>query len=77
MGGTYHDLKVSQDAMELTLKMDRMAQKFPAEEMYGLSSQLRRAAISVASNIDEDKERRPIKKAWASKPMPSEECCRE
>ncbi|MGB9071162.1 MAG: four helix bundle protein [Terriglobales bacterium] len=57
MGGTYHDLKVWQDAMELTLKIYRMTRKFPAEEMYGLSAQLRRAAISVASNIAEAKGR--------------------
>jgi four helix bundle protein len=57
MGGTYHDLKVWQDAMELTLNIYRMTRKFPAEEMYGLSAQLRRAAISVASNIAEGKER--------------------
>ena len=57
MGGTYHDLKVWQDAMELTLKIYRMTRKFPAEEMYGFSAQLRRAAISVASNIAEGKGR--------------------
>jgi four helix bundle protein len=57
MGGTYHDLKVWQDAMELTLKIYRITRKFPAEEMYGLSAQLRRAAISVASNIAEGKGR--------------------
>ena len=51
MGGTYHDLKVWQGATELTLKIYRMTRKFPAEEMYGLSGQLRRAAISVPSNI--------------------------
>ena len=55
MGGTYHDLKVWQGAMELTLKIYRMTRKFPAEEMYGLSGQLRRAAISVPSNIAEGK----------------------
>ncbi|MBZ5547750.1 MAG: four helix bundle protein [Acidobacteriia bacterium] len=57
MGGTYHDLKVWQGAMELTLKIYRMTRKFPAEEMYGLSGQLRRAAISVPSNIAEGKGR--------------------
>jgi len=57
MGGTYHDLKVWQDAMELTLRIYRMTRKFPAEEMYGLSAQLRRAAVSIASNIAEGKGR--------------------
>lgn len=57
MGGTYHDLKVWEGAIELSLKIYRMTRKFPAEEMYGLSTQLRRAAISVASNIAEGKGR--------------------
>ena len=57
MGGTYHDLKVWQGAMELTTKIYRITRKFPAEEMYGLSTQLRRAAISVPSNIAEGKGR--------------------
>jgi len=57
MGGTYHDLKVWHGAMELTTKIYRITRKFPAEEMYGLSTQLRRAAISVPSNIAEGKGR--------------------
>jgi four helix bundle protein len=57
MGGTYHDLRVWQEAMELTLKIYRMTRKFPAQEMYGLSAQLRRAAVSIASNIAEGKGR--------------------
>jgi four helix bundle protein len=57
MGGTYHDLKVWQGAMELTTKIYRITRKFPAEELYGLSTQLRRAAVSVPSNIAEGKGR--------------------
>jgi four helix bundle protein len=57
MGGTYHDLKVWQSAMDLTLKVYRVTQKFPAHELYGLSAQLRRAAVSIASNIAEGKGR--------------------
>ena len=57
MGGTYRDLKVWQGAMELTVSIYRASQKFPAHELYGLSSQLRRAAVSVASNIAEGKGR--------------------
>ena len=57
MGGTYHDLLVWQSAMELTVSIYRASQKFPAQELYGLSSQLRRAAVSVASNIAEGKGR--------------------
>ena len=57
MGGTYHDLRVWRNAMELTLNVYRATRKFPAQEMYGLSSQLRRAAVSVPSNIAEGKGR--------------------
>lgn len=57
MGGTFRDLRVWQSAMELTLSVYRATKRFPAEEVYGLSSQLRRAAVSVASNIAEGKGR--------------------
>jgi len=39
--------------MELTVIVYRLTQKFPREEMFGITSQLRRAAISIASNIAE------------------------
>jgi four helix bundle protein len=57
MGGTYRDLRVWRSAMELTSNVYRGTRKFPADEMYGLSSQLRRAAVSVPSNIAEGKGR--------------------
>jgi four helix bundle protein len=57
MGGTYRDLRVWQGAIKLTMNVYRATKKFPGEEVYGLSSQLRRAAVSVASNIAEGKGR--------------------
>lgn len=39
--------------MELTTAIYRLTQQFPREEVYGLTSQLRRAGVSVASNIAE------------------------
>lgn len=57
MGGTFHDLLVWHGAMELTVSIYRASRRFPAQELYGLSSQLRRAAVSVASNIAEGKGR--------------------
>jgi four helix bundle protein len=40
-------------SMELASEIYRLTSHFPAEERFGLTSQLRRAAISVASNIGE------------------------
>jgi four helix bundle protein len=54
----YKDLLVWQKAMELVTAIYQATQTFPREELYGLSSQLRRAAISVPSNIAEGQGRR-------------------
>ena len=51
------DLKVWQRAIDLTVCVYRLTQRFPKEETYGLISQLRRASISVASNIAEGRGR--------------------
>ena len=50
---SYRDLKVWQLAMQLTERGYRMTDGFPARETYGLTSQIRRAAVSVPSNIAE------------------------
>jgi four helix bundle protein len=39
--------------MQLTVAIYRMTQNFPREEQYGLTSQIRRSAVSVPSNIAE------------------------
>jgi len=39
--------------MQLTVAIYRLTQKFPREEVYGLTSQIRRSAVSVPSNIAE------------------------
>jgi four helix bundle protein len=57
MSGTYKDLEVWQAAMQLALQVYRLTAVFPKEERYGLTSQMRRAAVSVASNIAEGKGR--------------------
>jgi four helix bundle protein len=51
------DLMVWQRAMDLTVCVYRLTQRFPKEETYGLVSQLRRASVSVASNIAEGRGR--------------------
>jgi four helix bundle protein len=57
MSGTYRDLKVWQAAIEMVPEVYCLTRGFPREEVYGLTSQLRRAAVSVASNIAEGKGR--------------------
>lgn len=50
---SFRELVVWQRAMELATTLYTLTQKFPREEMYGLVAQLRRAGVSVASNIAE------------------------
>jgi four helix bundle protein len=57
MSGTFKDLKSWQRAFDLALDIYGVTRSFPREEMYGLTSQLRRAAVSVVSNIAEGKGR--------------------
>jgi four helix bundle protein len=49
----YKELKVWQKAYRLCLEIYRVTRNFPREEIYGLTSQIRRAAVSVSSNIAE------------------------
>ena len=49
----FRDLMVWQKAHQLTLAGYRNTARFPREEIYGLTSQIRRAGVSVASNIAE------------------------
>ena len=58
MPQTYRDLKAWQKAMELVTEIYRNTRTFPREETYGLTSQIRRAAISIPSNIAEGQGRR-------------------
>lgn len=57
MSGTYADLEVWRAAMDLVERVYKITKRFPKEEMYGLTSQLRRASVSVPSNIAEGKGR--------------------
>lgn len=56
----YRDLKVWQKSMDLVKRIYFFTQSFPKEEMYGIISQLRRAGISVPSNIAEGQARNTI-----------------
>ena len=53
----YQDLVAWQKAMELVEEVYKITRALPKEEIYGLSSQLRRAAVSVPSNIAEGQSR--------------------
>ena len=50
---SYRDLRVWQEAMDLAETTYRATEHFPDHERYGLVTQLRRAAVSVSSNIAE------------------------
>jgi four helix bundle protein len=49
----YRDLKVWQKSYGLCLDLYGITKKFPKEERYGLTSQIRRCAVSIPSNIAE------------------------
>ena len=53
MGKGFRDLKVWESAMELAQEVYAATSAFPASELYGMSSQMRRAAVSVPCNIAE------------------------
>jgi four helix bundle protein len=55
---SYHQLIAWQKAVELVVEVYRVTRGFPKEELYGLVSQLRRAAVSIPSNIAEGQGRR-------------------
>ncbi len=58
---SFRDLRVWQEAMTLTTEIYRSTTIFPRHELYGLSQQMRRAAVSVPSNIAEGKGHRSNK----------------
>lgn len=58
---SYKDLMVWQKSMDLVEEIYLLTAGFPKEEIYGLTSQMRRSAISIPSNIAEGQRRRNIK----------------
>jgi four helix bundle protein len=57
---SYRDLDVWEKAMQLVAESYVQKKRFPAVERFGLTAQIRRAAVSVASNIAEGHERRHL-----------------
>jgi len=58
MNKTYQDLDLYKASMELVVAVYKATQSFPSHELYGLSSQIRRCAVSIPSNIAEGSGRR-------------------
>jgi len=50
---SFRDLQIWQKSMQLAVAVYRLTRDFPREELYGLTSQIRRSAVSVPSNIAE------------------------
>lgn len=58
---SYKDLIAWQKAVELVTVVYKATAQFPKEEIYGLSQQMRRAAVSIPSNIAEGQHRKNVK----------------
>ena len=55
MSASFQDLRVWREALKLTTEIYKTTADFPKHELYGLSQQIRRAAVSVPNNIAEGK----------------------
>jgi four helix bundle protein len=53
VGASFKDLIVWQRALQLSTEIYRLSSSFPRSELFGLTNQLRRASVSIASNIAE------------------------
>lgn len=58
---SYKDLSIWQRTKSYTVSVYKVTEKFPPPELYGLTSQMRRAAVSMPSNIAEGFRRKSIK----------------
>ena len=61
--GSFRDLKVWRDSMTLVEEIYKVTARFPRDERFGLTAQIRRASVSIPSNIGEGK-RRKRRKAY-------------
>ncbi len=57
---SYKQLEVWKKSLELVKEVYKTTKQFPKEELYGLTSQMRRAAVSIPSNIAEGYKRRNL-----------------
>jgi len=58
---SHKNLDVWRQAIDFVARVYRITERFPKDELYGLTNQLRRAAVSVPSNIAEGASRKPVK----------------
>jgi len=61
---SYKDLVVWQTAMDLAVRIYKETERFPRHELYGLSQQMRRAAVSISSNIAEGHGRKTARQRY-------------
>jgi len=61
MAKMYENLDVWKEATNLTVQIYNVTKNFPKEEIFGITSQLRRASVSISSNIAEGAGRRSKK----------------
>jgi four helix bundle protein len=61
MARGYKDLIVWQKSLQLVILVYKITEKFPSSEIYGITSQIRRSAVSIPSNIAEGSKRRTQK----------------
>ena len=64
---SHRDLRVWQEAMDLAMEVFRLSGKFPVDERYSLTDQIRRASRSVSANIAEAWRKRRYAAAFISK----------
>lgn len=57
MAESYKNLKIWDDSISLTIAIYSLTKKFPKDEIFGIVSQLRRAVVSISSNIAEGSSR--------------------
>lgn len=71
----YKELNVWKEAIQLAVELYTLTNNFPAEEKYGLINQIRRAGVSVSSNIAEGSGRNSSKEMNQYLGIASGSCC--
>jgi four helix bundle protein len=67
MATTFRELRVWQNAMDLAMEVFEISKRFPAEERFSMTDQVRRASRSIATNTAEAWRKRRYKAAFVSK----------